>query len=164
MKLVNQDARSVVRADQQCYRTMRIDVIRSILRVVFNHGDAGVFPVRTVRHCLDQQSKCIVVISNVELWRRLARADAVGVIVRETQDREVRQSIASSRRTLDNKCAKLVQPRSDARVATKSRLSVSIADERIRLSLFCRAIRIDSHRVRRAQVEVAILRVESPFQ
>ena len=46
MKLVNQGARLVVRADGKAHGAMRIDVVGTGLRIIFNDEDRRVFPVR----------------------------------------------------------------------------------------------------------------------
>ena len=101
---------------------MCIDMIRTVLRIVFNHDHSGVLPVRTARHCFNQESQRVVVIGNVKLRRRFARSNPVCVIVRQTHYRKIRQTIGGSCRTLFSKGAKLIEPSTDSRVAAKSRV------------------------------------------
>ena len=103
---------------------MRIDVIWPILRVIFNNRDTRVFPLRTIRNSLDEKSERVIVISNIKLRRRTARADAIRMVIRQANDRQIRQTIASPGSTLRGKRLKLLQPLTHPRVATKTRVRI----------------------------------------
>src|SRR6516165_4654987 len=78
-------------ADHQCDRTMCIDMISSVLRIVFYHKDCGVVPIGAMRDGINNASECQIVVSNRGPWRRLACPCPTCVIVWEPQLNELRQ-------------------------------------------------------------------------
>ena len=60
---------------------MRIDVIRAILRVVFDDEDRGLRPELRSAHRFDQLSKGEIVFGDVRGGRRATGAGAAGVVV-----------------------------------------------------------------------------------
>ncbi len=70
---------------------MRVDVVGSILRVVFHNEDRSVIPVWTVRHRIDQASNCKIVIGDRRRRRRPADACSASVIIGKIQQDKLRQ-------------------------------------------------------------------------
>src|SRR5215470_5850741 len=78
-------------ADHERERTMRIDVIGTVLRVVFENEDGGVFPVGTVRDRLDDAAEGEIVIGNVGGRSRAPGPCASGVVVGQMHRDELRE-------------------------------------------------------------------------
>src|SRR5205085_8678729 len=88
VELVHESARAVVCADEERDGAMTVNVVRAVLRVVFDYEDSGVFPVRTVRDGLDDEAERVVIVGDVELRGGAASGDARRVVVRQTHDGE----------------------------------------------------------------------------
>src|SRR3954468_15997411 len=79
------------RADAEQQRSVRIDVVRSILRIVFEHENCGILPIRAVRDGFDDAAEREVVVGNHRARSPGAWRGAARVIVTQPDDRELRQ-------------------------------------------------------------------------
>ena len=77
---------------------MGVDVIGAVLRVVFDHEDGSVVPVRAVGDGIDNAAEREVVIGDRGLRRGLARTRASGVVVGKVEQRELRKLFGASLR------------------------------------------------------------------
>src|SRR5215217_211382 len=87
---------------------MRIDMVWSVLRVVFQHEDNSIFPVRRVGNSFHDSPEREVIVSHVCFRRWHSRTATRSVIAGEMHDLQVRQI------TTANKLLKLFQPNIDA--------------------------------------------------
>ena len=69
---------------------MRVDVIRSRLRVVFEDEHDCVAPVGTVRECIDDSAERQVIVGHVRSRRMVLRSAAGRMVGREVEDFERR--------------------------------------------------------------------------
>src|SRR6201996_1680387 len=72
---------------------MRIDVIRTVLRIVFENEECCVVPIRRVRNRLDRAADSEIVIGNGRARSRSARPRAGCVIIRQANQDVVRHSV-----------------------------------------------------------------------
>ena len=80
-------------ADDQRDAAMGVDVVGTVLRVVFEDEDRGVVPVRAVGDGVDDAANGQIVVGNGSCGTRLALCAAGGVIVRKAQENELRESV-----------------------------------------------------------------------
>src|SRR5216117_858440 len=99
---------------------MSINMVGSILSVVFDNEDRGIFPIRAVRDGFHQNTNRVIIIGDKELGCRPASLQPVCVIVGEPHDRKVRHAVWLSRLNTGYILPKLLQPNSKARYPTKS--------------------------------------------
>src|ERR1035437_10586989 len=85
-------------ADHEGSGAMGIDVIGAVLRVVLDHEDGSVVPVRTMGDGIDHTAKRQVVIGYRGLRRRLAGTRTAGVVVGPVEQRELRKLLGGSLR------------------------------------------------------------------
>src|ERR1700688_1486780 len=85
-----------VLTDDKSYGAVGIDVIGSILRVVFDYEDGSVVPVRTVRDGIDDAAECKVVIGDRGLRSGLSGTRASSVVVGQIEKRELRKFFGAS--------------------------------------------------------------------
>src|SRR5208282_2864398 len=83
-------------ADDQGGRSMGIDVIGAILRVVLDDEDGGVVPVGTVGEGIDYAAYRQIVVGDRGLRRGLAGTRASGVVVGQVEERELRKFFGAS--------------------------------------------------------------------
>ena len=83
-------------ADGKGNRTMSIDVVGAVLRVIFDHKNGGVVPVGAVRDGIDDASESEVVVGDGGIRRGLAGARAPRVIVGEIEECELRELVFRS--------------------------------------------------------------------
>src|SRR6266436_5657918 len=84
--------------DDQGSRSMRVDMIGAVLRVVFDDEDGGVVPVGTMRNGVDYAAEREIVIRDRGLRSWLARTRASGVVVGQVEQRELRKFFGRSLR------------------------------------------------------------------
>src|SRR4029077_20783876 len=77
------DSPTVVCGNHEERRTVRVNVIRTVLRIILEHEDNCVFPVRTLRQCLDDSAKGEIVIRHVGARCWLAGTCARSMIIRQ---------------------------------------------------------------------------------
>lgn len=70
---------------------MRIDVVGSVLRIIFQNEDRRIVPVRAMRDSLHDTPDREIVIGDRRSRRGLADARSAGVIVGQVQQDELRQ-------------------------------------------------------------------------
>jgi hypothetical protein len=70
---------------------MSVDVIETVLRIVFGHEDRGFAPVTAFRDCFDDRPSARSLSATGRAWRRKARTGALGVIVVQQDQHQVRQ-------------------------------------------------------------------------
>src|SRR5258708_34688252 len=83
-------------ADDQRGRSMSVDVIGAILRVVFDHKDGGVIPVDAVGNGIDDATHREIIVGDRRQRSWLAGARASGVVVRQVKQRELWKFFAGS--------------------------------------------------------------------
>src|SRR5580658_906245 len=83
-------------ADHQCDRAMRIDMIGSVLGIVFHHEDGRIIPVRAMRYSFHHASDRKVVICNRGPRGRPAHSRSAGVVVGQVELNELRQSFVGT--------------------------------------------------------------------
>ena len=98
------------RARDEQHRAVRVHVIGPGLRIVFDGEDRGLLPIDAVRNGFDQAAERDVVFRDHRARRRRARLRARRVIVRQPDDRELRQLAVAL------ELAELLQPDVDALV------------------------------------------------
>ena len=74
---------------------MSIDVVRTILRVVFNHEYRRLGPISTIGNGLNNLSKREVVVRNHCGWRTFADTRSACVVVSNSKNNKLRQVIVS---------------------------------------------------------------------
>lgn len=85
-------ASSCVRAHDQSYSAVPIDVIHSVLGIVLHDEDGCFRPELTLSQCFDDLSHRKIVIGHHSLCRRHTRLCTIGVIRRQLNHNQVRQS------------------------------------------------------------------------
>src|SRR5271165_4724736 len=80
-------------ADDQSSAAMGIDVVGAILGVVLQDEDGCVVPVRAVRYGVNHSANGQVIVSDRCGGTRLAFRSAGGVVVRQSQEDELRQRV-----------------------------------------------------------------------
>src|SRR5205085_3310001 len=78
------------RADDQTHRAVPINVIDSILRVVFGNEDRGSRPIAGVRYRLDDFAESKIIVGEHRSWTWIAVHESGGVIVGEKDDDQIR--------------------------------------------------------------------------
>src|ERR1700726_828043 len=76
-------------ADHEGERAMGIDVVGAILRVVSEHEDGSIVPVRTVGNGVDYAAEREIVVGDRGVWSWLAGTRASGVVVGQVEQREL---------------------------------------------------------------------------
>ena len=89
IELADHGAPFGVRTDHQTERAVSIDVVESVLGIVFDDDDARLRPKPTVRYGVDDASQCEVIVGDLRTRGRAARARARGVIVGQVEDDQV---------------------------------------------------------------------------
>ena len=162
---VDERTTPVVRADYERRRSMRVHVVGTVLRVVFEHHDRRVAPVRAARDGLHEAAERVVVVGDEELRRRVARGHACRVIVGQAQDRQRGKMIAGAGPEVCDVLLEVVEPGAEAGRALESRVSLSRADHRVdRRIRSGRRVAVGRDRIGRRQIEVAERRAEMPFE
>src|SRR5216684_4664302 len=85
-------------ADDEGGRSMGIDVIGAVLRVVFEDEDGGIVPVGTMRNGIDDPAEREIVIGDRRLRSWLAGTRASGVVIGQVEQRELRKFFGGSLR------------------------------------------------------------------
>ncbi len=80
-------------ADDQRDAAMGVDVVGTVLRVVFENENGGIVPVRAVGDGVDDAANGKVVVGNGGCGTRLALSAAGGVIVGKAQENELRETV-----------------------------------------------------------------------
>src|ERR1700722_19401926 len=70
-----------------------VDVVRAVLRVVFDGEDDGVLPIRRMRDGIDDAPKRVIVLRNIGLWYEHIRRRGARVVVWQADDLELREII-----------------------------------------------------------------------
>ena len=84
-------------------------MISAVLRVVLQHKDRRVIPVRTVRHRLHDPPDREIIVGNRCIRRRHARSRTRSVIVGQPQQHELRQLLAAAGLARLHEAGKLAQ-------------------------------------------------------
>ena len=79
------------RTGHEQHRSVRIHVVWAALRIVFHHENGRVLPVRAVRHGFDDAAEAEVVVGDHHPGRGRAGDRALRVVVRQMDDRQLRQ-------------------------------------------------------------------------
>src|SRR5688572_19660114 len=113
---------------------MCIDVVRAILGIVFNDENCRVLPVGAPGDSLDQKPNGVIIIGDEELWGGNAGPDPLSVVIREAHYRKVGQPVWFSSVEIGNEATKFLEPCSQSRSATETRIGVTGVNQRADLS------------------------------
>src|ERR1700681_4363784 len=107
---------------------MRVHMGGAILRIVFKDEDGRVLPIGAGRNFLNEKAKSVVIVGDVELRCRHARAEAVGLIIGKIYDIERRKRIGSTVPLPFDIASEFLYPIRDAEITTESWIGIGSGD------------------------------------
>ena len=110
VKFVDQRSWLVVRADREADRTVRIDVVRAGLRIIFHDKNRRIFPIHARGNRLHQPAHRVIIVRNHELRRRKSILYSGGMIVGKSHDTKRGHLVRVARFALRYKSSKLGKP------------------------------------------------------
>src|SRR5271166_1687974 len=75
-------------ADDEGDGAMSVDVVGTVLSIVFENEDRGVIPVRAVRHGVDHAAESQVIVSYVRGWTGTVGTRASGMVIGQVEQHE----------------------------------------------------------------------------
>ncbi len=113
-------------ADHQRDAAMSVNMVRAILRVVFQDKDRRVVPVGTVRHRLNHSTDREVIVGNGSVRRRQTRVRPRSVVIRQPQQNKLRHLLAAAARARFHKAGEFAQKFVSAKLVRIVKLEIGV--------------------------------------